>query len=200
MKPAYLFHNRGKGQFEESACSSGAAFAAGGRFMAGMGIAAGDIDGTGRPSLLVSNYQNDPTVVFLNRGRLTFQETSHQSGIGPATVNSLSFGIDFLDADLDGTLDVAVANGHVVRNAPILYKAPYEQPAQFFLGDGPGHFREVSDQAGEFFREKRVGRGLAVADYNNDGRADFAVSHNAGPVKLLRNATPPATTGSGWNW
>ena len=189
MRPAFVFHNQGGGKFKDLGETSGAALMANGRFMAGMGVAVGDVDGSGRPSILVANYQDEPTEVFLNQGRMIFREWSHPSGLGPATMKTLGFGIALFDADLDGKLDVAIANGHVVRNAPAIFKAPFEQSGQLFLGEGTGRFAEVSDTAGPYFREKRVGRGLAVADYDNDGRPDLAVSHNGGPVKLLRNAT-----------
>jgi len=192
MKPAYLLQNQGGGKFVDRGLLSGAALMPNGRFMAGMGVAVGDIDGSGRPSVLVSNYQDEPTMVFLNKGRMVFQEWSHPSGLGPATTKTLGFGIDLFDADLDGNLDAALANGHVVRNAPAIFHAPYEQPAQMFVGDGRGRFREVSDAAGAYFREKWVGRGLAVADYDNDGRPDLVFGNNGGPVKLLRNQTETA--------
>ena len=189
MRPAFLFHNQGNGKLKDLGVFSGAALMPSGRFMAGMGVAVGDIDGSGFPSVLVTNYQDEPTMVFRNRGKMDFREWSHPSGLGPATMKTLGFGIELFDADLDGALDTAIANGHVVRNSMLLFKASYEQPAQIFVGDGQGRFSEVSDTAGAYFREKRVGRGLAAGDFDNDGRPDLAFSHNAGPVKLLRNAT-----------
>jgi hypothetical protein len=77
----------------------------------------------------------------------------------------------------------------VEPNAEKIFKVPYKQSGQLFLGDGQAHFAEVSDLAGPYFRERYVGRGLAVGDYDNDGRPDLVYSHNGGPVKLLRNAT-----------
>jgi hypothetical protein len=195
MRTAFVFHNQGGGKFAEKGFMSGAGLMPGGRFMAGMGVALGDVDGSGRPSVLVSNYQDEPTMVFLNQGGMVFNEWSHPSGLGPVTMKTLGFGIDLFDADLDGNLDVAIANGHVLKNAPDHAHAPYEQKAQIFLGDGKARFREVSDTAGTYFREKGLGRGLAVGDYNNDGRPDLAFSHNSGPLKLLRNAT---TTTNHW--
>lgn len=192
---AHVLKNVGGGKFAEIGLVSGAGADMNGRFMAGMGIAVGDYDGSGHPSLVVSNYQDEPTMVFRNRGKMLFQEWSHASGIGPATVRRLGFGIDQLDADLDGNLDVAAANGHVYRNAQAFYGYPQGQEAQLFVGDGQCRFRDVSDKAGRYFREKLVGRGLAVCDFNNDGLPDLAFSHNSGPVKLLRNAT--ATTNKG---
>jgi hypothetical protein len=189
MRPAYVFHNQGNATFKDVGPMSGASLMPNGRFMAGMGVAVGDIDGSGRPSVLVANFQDEPTMVFLNRGKMLFREWNVQSGLGPATLKTLGFGIELFDADLDGTLDVAIANGHVVRNAPAIFKSPFEQPAQMFLGDGKGHFTEASETSGPYFREKRVGRGLAVGDFDNDGRPDIVIANNGGPVKLLRNAT-----------
>jgi hypothetical protein len=192
LGPAYLLQNVGGGKFVERGMTSGAGVDPNGRFMAGMGIAVGDIDNTARPSLLVTNYQDEPNMVFLNKGGMQFTEWSHPSGFGPATTKRLAFGIDLLDADLDGNLDVAVANGHVYRNSQERYGYPPEQEAQFFVGVGQGRFKEVSDKAGAYFREKLIGRGVAVCDFDNDGRPDMAFSHNAGPMRLLRNETETA--------
>jgi hypothetical protein len=189
MKPAYLFHNQGGGRFEEKALFKGCGLMSNGRFMAGMGVAVGDVDGSGRPSLFVANYQNEPNILFLNKGNLLFVDWSYPSGLGPPSLSRLAFGAVFFDADLDGALDVAVANGHVVRNSQEVYGAPFAQQAQLFQGDGGGKFKDVSNVAGPYFQEKRVGRGLAWADFNNDGLPDLAYSHLGGPVALLKNGT-----------
>jgi hypothetical protein len=189
LKPAYLFHNQGGGRFEEKALFSGCGLGPGGRPVSGMGVEAGDLDGSGRPSLFVTNFQNEPNVVYRNRGQLIFDDWTVQSGLGPPSLSRLGFGCVFLDADLDGRLDVAVANGHVNRTSQELYGAPFAQEAQFFLGTASGRFRDVSNQAGAYFRTRVVGRGLAWADYDNDGLPDLAFSHNGGPVRLLRNRT-----------
>jgi hypothetical protein len=160
-----------------------------------MGVEAGDLDGSGRPSLFVTNFQNEPNVVYRNRGRLIFDDWTIQSGLGPPSISRLGFGCVFFDADLDGRLDVAVANGHINRDAQELYGAPFAQEAQFFLGATPGRFRDVSSQVGGYFRTKVVGRGLAWADYDNDGLPDLVFSHNGGPPSLLRNRT---TTTNAW--
>jgi hypothetical protein len=190
MKPAFLFHNQGGGKFVEKAQLAGCAFGPDGSLVAGMGVAAGDVDGSGRPSLFVTNFDRKPNVLYLNRGKLWFQDASMPSGLGGPSIPRLKFGTDFLDADLDGRLDVAVANGHIHRAAQKVLGIPYAQQAQLFVGDGKGKFRDVSDLAGYYFRESRVGRGLAVADFNNDGRPDLAFSHVGGPIALLENRTP----------
>jgi hypothetical protein len=189
MRPAYLFHNQGNGRFVEKALLSGCALGPQASMMAGMGVEAGDVDGSGRPSLFVTDFHRHGSDLFRNRGRLDFQEWSTPSGLGVPTKQRLGFGTVFFDALLDGRPAIAIANGHVYHNAQELYNEPFAQEAQLFLGDGCGRFRDVSVRAGRYFRQRRVGRGLAYADYNNDGRPDLAFSHNGGPIALLRNST-----------
>lgn len=195
LKPAYLFHNLGGGRFEEKALLSGCGLGPGGRPMAGMGVEAGDLDGSGQPSLFVTNFQNEPNVLLHNRGGLYFDDWSIRSGLGLPSIARLGFGCVFFDADLDGTLDVAIANGHINRNSQELYGAPFAQEAQFFQGLGASRFRDLSREAGAYFRIPVVGRGLAWADFDNDGRPDLAFSHNGGPAALLHNST---RTANGW--
>jgi hypothetical protein len=195
MRPGFLFHNLGGGKFEERAMLSGCALGPDGNLVAGMCVAVGDADGSGRPSLFVTNFQKKPNVLYLNRGGLRFHDSSMPSGLGGPSIPRLGFGAEFLDADLDGRLDVAVANGHIHRSARKVLGEPFGQEAQLFLGDGKGKFRDVSALAGPYFRQERVGRGLAVADFDNDGKPDVAVSHNGGPVALLHNRTE---TANGW--
>jgi hypothetical protein len=189
MKPAYLFHNQGGGRFVEKSVFAGCGLDQQGRFMAGMGVAVGDYDRSGRPSLFVTNYQAEPNILFRNKGSLFFQDGSYPSGLGPATRDRLGFGTVALDADLDGCLDLAIANGHIDRDSQEVFNAPYAQKPQLFLSDGEGRFRDVSAQAGPYFRQDWVGRGMAWADYTNEGLPHLAVSHVGGPLALLRNRT-----------
>jgi enediyne biosynthesis protein E4 len=195
MKPAYLFHNQGGGKFVEKAVLSGCGLDMSGTEVAGMGIDAGDLDGSGRPSLFVTNYQARPNMLYLNRGGMRFQESSFASGLGTPSLPRLKFGTVFFDADLDGYLDIAVANGHVQRYGEQVNGIPTAQEAQLFLGDGRGHFRDVSAQSGRYFNERFIGRGLAYADYDNDGRPDLAFSHVGERIALLHNETETAN-----NW
>ncbi|MBL8864377.1 MAG: CRTAC1 family protein, partial [Planctomycetia bacterium] len=99
----------------------------------------------------------------------------------------LGFGAVFLDYDRDGVQDLAVANGHVHRDAADLHGVPYAQAAQLFQGEGDGRFRVADLDAGTDFLRQRVGRGLARGDYDNDGRPDLALSGVGEPLALLRN-------------
>lgn len=189
MRPSYLFHNQGSGKFVEKAVYQGCAYGYNGGQIAGMGVAVGDFDDSGRPSLFVTNFQNEPNVLFLNRGKLRFDEASYSAGLALPSLPRLGFGTALLDADLDARPDIAVVNGHVYRNVKQLTGAPYEQEAQLFLNEGKGKYRDISAKAGSYFHRKLVGRGLARADYDNDGLPDLAIGNNGGPMILLRNAT-----------
>ncbi|HEV3118321.1 MAG TPA: CRTAC1 family protein [Gemmataceae bacterium] len=189
LKPQYLLHNQGGGRFAEKGLMSGCGLAGTGNFIAGMGVQAGDLDGSGWPSLITTNFQHNPTIFFRNRGNLQFQDRSFPSGIGGPSLDRLGFGAVLLDADLDGNLDIAVANGHVDSEAQKKFGFPMAQEAKFFKGDGKGYFQDISAQVGSYFTELRVGRGLAYADFDNDGRPDLVFSHNAGRMALLRNDT-----------
>lgn len=189
LHQAYLFRNIGGGTFEEIALPSGCGLTCHGESMAGMCAEAADVDGTGRPSLFVTNFQNSPNSLFLNRGNMRFADVSIPSGLGPPSLRTLGFGAAFLDADLDGNPDIATANGHVQRAARELYGVPYAQEMQLFLGDGRGKFREATATSGIDFRRPRVGRGLARGDFDNDGRPDLAVTGIGESTALFRNVT-----------
>jgi|688.fasta_scaffold31781_4 hypothetical protein len=195
MKPAFLFHNQGGGRFVEKALASGCALGLDGSLVAGMGIAVGDVDDSGFPSIFVTNFEKKPNILFLNRGNLNFRESSMRSGLGGPSIPFLKFGTEFLDADLDGNLDVVVANGHIHRAAKQFADNGYPQNAQIFRGLGSAKFVDVSARSGEYFSTPKVGRGIAVADYNRDGLPDLAFSNVGDGVKLLRNATRTANAG-----
>src|SRR6202043_1968425 len=110
------------------------------------------------------------------------------TGVGLASKNSLGFGCVFLDANLDGWLDLAVANGHIdetVRN--IRGNVGYAQPPLLFLNNGKGSFRDVATEMGGGFDQPKVGRGLAYADFDRDGDLDLLLTTNNGSAYLYRN-------------
>src|SRR5207253_8316212 len=105
----------GHGKFKEKAAISGCGFGPDGVTISGMGVAVGDLDETGRPSLFVTNFQDSPNILFLNKGGLIFRDRTYPSGLGAPSLSRLGFGTVAIDADLDGLLDLVVANGHVSR-------------------------------------------------------------------------------------
>ncbi len=196
---AYLFHNQtprgGPITLVERATLSGCGLGPNGNRMSGMCAEAGDVDGSGRPALFVTDFQFKPNLLFRNLGGLRFQESGPAAGLAALSRNRLGFGACFLDADLDGNLDVAVANGHVYRSAQLIQHVPYAQEAHLFLGDGRGKFRDASPTAGADFLAPRVGRAMVRCDFDNDGRPDLCMSAVGGQVALLRNVTE---TANGW--
>src|SRR6202165_1889655 len=117
-----------------------------------------------------------------------FDDVSIPSGIGAASRNTLGFGCMFLDVDLDGALDLVVANGHIDETVGnIRGNTGYAQPPQLFLNRGGGKFRDVGDGAGGGFETPKVGRGLACGDFDRDGDLDILMTTNNGPAYLYRN-------------
>jgi len=117
-----------------------------------------------------------------------YDDIAMQTGLGAASRNTLGFGCVFFDANLDGLLDIAVANGHIdetVRN--IRGNVGYAQPAQLFQNLGAGKFRDVAAEVGGGFDQPKVGRGLAVGDFDRDGVLDILLTTNNGPAYLYRN-------------
>jgi hypothetical protein len=189
--PNFFFRNLGGGRFEEVALRNGCAVNLAGRPQAYMGVDADDLDGDGRPDLFSTAFTREPFTLFKNLGNGRFLDRTQGSGLGPPTFHRLGFGTCFLDVDRDGSLDIIIVNGHVSANVDEEGDPnnTFRQPDQLFLNDGTGKFREVSAVAGAYFSEQHVGRGVAVADFDNDGRPDLAISNSGGPAVLLHNRT-----------
>ena len=179
-----LFHNLGDGTFEEVGLFSGAAVNRDGKPEAGMGLALGDVDRDGDPDIGVTNFDVETNTLYLNEGDLQFRDISAESGFGTPSLNLVGFGLVFIDLDMDGDLDAYVTNGHI-REQTGRSNVLFAQPDLILLGDGRGRFRPVTCAAiGEWLE---IGRGLAAADFDNDGDPDLAVQANNGPFELLRN-------------
>jgi hypothetical protein len=117
-----------------------------------------------------------------------YEDVAIAAGVGNASRSRLGFGCVFADVDLDGAVDLVVANGHIddtVRN--VRGNAGHAQPPQLFLNRGAGTFRDVSSNVGTAFAQPRVGRGLAYGDFDRDGDVDILMTTNNGPAVLLRN-------------
>jgi hypothetical protein len=187
--PNFLFRNLGNGRFESLGPMSGAAVNLAGTPQAYMGVDADDLNGDGRPDIFATAFARETNTLFRNEGKCQFLDVTHSTGLGPPSWHPLGFGTCFLDVDRDGSLDIVVANGHVDPNVdedgdP---NNTFRQRAQLFLNDGRGRFREITRVAGAYFQEKHVGRGVAAADYDNDGHMDLAFSNSGEDIVLLHN-------------
>ena len=196
-----LWLNNGNGTFREAALLSGAAYSADGIPRAGMGVTAGDFDGSGNESIFVTNLTREGATLYRNTRKngardtigntrnSDFTDATAQFGLYQPTFPFTGFGVAWFDYDNDGRPDLFIANGAVtsmesLRGEPY----PFHQRNLLLHNDG-SRFRDVSAEAGAPFALSEVGRGAAFGDIDNDGRVDIAVSNNNGPLRLLLNET-----------
>jgi tetratricopeptide (TPR) repeat protein len=180
----YLWHNKGGMRFEEAGVVSGVACNADGAFQAGMGTACGDLDGDGLPDLFVTNFYGESTTFFRNLGSGAFADQTTAVGLAGPSRFLLGFGIVLMDANNDGRLDVATANGHVNDDRP---DYPYQMPTTLFLGGKDSRLTDVTTAAGEPWSIPRVSRGMAAGDLDNDGRTDVVLLPQTTPLGYFHN-------------
>ena len=187
--PNFLFHNMGHGKFEEVAMLTGVALDDNGRPVASMGADFRDFDNDGRPDLIFTAMINDTFPLFRNTGKTpVFEDATARSGIAVATRSLTGWGIGLYDFANDGFKDVFAANAHFPALEESLGTAP-ELPNSVFRNEGDGRFEDVSKSAGADFQVRGQYRGVAFADFDNDGRVDAVVSNVNGPARLFRNMT-----------
>jgi hypothetical protein len=184
--PGDLYRNEG-GRFRNIGVASGTAYNAEGLVQGGMGVDFADLNEDGRPDLLVTTFTHEPKSLYQNEGGRSFTEVSALRGIGPEALPRVGFGTKFADFNNDSYLDLIMVNGHVVDTAGRIYAdAPYAQPSLLYLG-GPERFTEATARGGPDLLRAIVGRGLAVGDWDNDGRMDGVAMDLEGAPLLLHN-------------
>jgi hypothetical protein len=187
-QPNKLYRNLGDGKFKDVAVEAGLAFSADGKARAGMGVDVGDFENSGKPGIAITNFDNEMIGLYRATRSGLFDDIATASGVGLASRSTLGFGCAFLDADLDGMLDLAVVNGHIdetVRN--IRGNIGYAQSPQLFWNQGGARFRDVAGEVGGGFDQPKIGRGLACGDFDRDGDLDLLLTTNNGPAFLYRN-------------
>jgi hypothetical protein len=191
-QPNKLYRNLHAGApypiFKDVAVEAGVAFSAEGKARAGMGVDAADFDNSGNAGIAITNFDNEMIGLYQSLGNGTYDDVATKSGVGLPSVTTLGFGCAFADFNLDGWLDLAVANGHIdetVRN--IRGNVGYAQAPQLFLNNGKNVFHDVATAIGPGFLQPKVGRGLAIGDFDRDGDCDLLITTNNGPAYLYRN-------------
>jgi enediyne biosynthesis protein E4 len=187
--PNLLLINQHDGTFKDVALDAEVALSVDGMARAGMGVDAGDVDGDGRPDFIITDFNDEQHALFLNTGEFPYREWTRESGLGALTRTFVGWGAHFIDYDNDGNLDLILVNGHI--NSVIEKTRTdvfYREPPLLLANSGKGVFRNVGDLAGTVFRNRYLGRGLAVGDYDNDGGVDAVfTSLNDAPLLLHNN-------------
>jgi hypothetical protein len=190
----FLYRNNGDGTFLDVAYGAGVGFDGNGKPQAGMGTDCADVDANGFPDIFVTNFSEELNTLYSNLGQGLFEDATVKAGLGSGFI-PLGFGTKMFDVDNDGDLDIHVTNGHVIDNVKLYQpNLSYAQKDLLYENVG-GRFRDVSAQAGPALQAERVGRGLAVADFDNDGNLDVAISSVGRPAVLLKNQ---GTGGGNW--
>lgn len=186
--PNFLYRNTGDGRFESVGLLAGVAVNGEARAQAGMGADAGDADGDGRLDLVLTAFAHDRNTLYRNLGDGLFEDAAVTAGLAAPTFTRMGWGVAFVDVDLDGRQDLFVANGHIfadVGEYPQLGET-FAQANQVLLNTGT-QFRDVSETAGGGLRIRKVSRGLAVGDLDNDGDPDVIISNMDDEPTVLEN-------------
>jgi hypothetical protein len=194
--PNFLFINNRDGTFRDVSFSSGVAASEDGKYEAGMGTDAADVDGDGWFDIYVTHLDFELNRLYRNNHDETFDDVTYSSGIGNKAIFLSGVSMKFVDYDNDGWPDILQANGAMLDNINMYHsEVTYEEEKLMFRNLGKGKFDKISDQLGPDFMRKTVGRGLAVGDYDNDGDLDAAVVNRGDYIQLLRN-----DGGNAHNW
>jgi len=197
--PNHLWLNRGDGSFRDEAIARGCAYNLHGQAEAGMGVVAADLMGHGDADLFVTHLGLESNTLYRDLGRgAAFVDDTGVSGLGASSLRWTGFGTAAFDVELDGDLDLAVANGRVNRGDPLPGATGGElwsmfmEPNLFYLNDGAGHFETADALAPALCSALEITRAMSIGDVDGDGDVDLLLSNVEGPARLLLNVAPRA--------
>ncbi|HTS12238.1 MAG TPA: CRTAC1 family protein [Candidatus Limnocylindrales bacterium] len=197
----FLYYNNGDGTFRDASYKSGAGFSEEGRPEAGMSADAADVRNNGLMDLYVSHLDFELNRLYRNDGDGTFSDQTVASGLGQTNFFDSAFGARFFDWDNDGWRDLLVTNGHILDNIKLYHpEVSYQEERRLYRNAGQGRFVDATRTQPADFRAPRVGRGLAVGDFDNDGWQDFVVNNNGEEAQLFRNEGAKSVAARGNHW
>ena len=193
----FLYVSNGDGTFTDKAVQAGVGYDEFGRARAGMGIDVADLAGTGELSIVIGNFSHEPLSLYTLVSDGLFQDMAGLANLTRASTRQLTFGLAFVDLDLDADVDLITGNGHIEPDIGTVQQGiSFAQSPQIFLNDGNRRFTEATSLVGGSFDEPIVARGVAYADIDRDGDWDLLISTNGDRPKLFRNDLPHEAT----NW
>jgi hypothetical protein len=185
--PSILYRNNKDGTFTDVAVDAAVAFDEDGREQAGMGAAIADYNGDGLPDIFKTNFSDDTSSLYQNNGDGTFSSKVFDAALGLNT-QYLGWGVMFFDMDNDGWPDILIANGHVYPEVDTAHLgATYKEPRLVYWNQGNGKFKDISHAAGPGCTEPQSSRGLAIADFWNEGRLSAVINNSGAKPMLLVN-------------
>ena len=194
--PNFVFQNNGNGTFTDVSLLSGMAASEDGRYEAGMGIDVADVDGDGLLDVYITHLDFELNRLYHNNGDGTFTDATFSSGIGNKAMLLSGVAAKFIDYDNDGWPDILQANGAMVDNVQLYHSlVTYKEPLLMWHNLGQGRFEKASDALGPDFNRSVAGRGLATADFFNDGNVGFVVNCRGDAPELMKNE---GGTGNHW--
>jgi enediyne biosynthesis protein E4 len=189
--PNYLYRNKRDGTFEDVGLLSGASLSGDGQEEGSMGVDFGDIDHDGKLDIIVTEFTEQPDLLFWNQGAQGFTDISWSSHIAQPSYPLVGWGTKFFDMDNDGWLDIFVANGHVYPQMDLVKGGvPYRQPVLLFRNHRDRTFEDVTALSGLDRLPLESRRGAAFGDVDNDGKVDILILNVGQPPTLLVNRTP----------
>jgi hypothetical protein len=185
--PNLLYRNRGDGTFEEVGARVGCAYSRDGLEQSSMGADFGDYNHDGWLDIFVTAFSDDYNTLYRNLGRGNFRDVTEEARLYQVSWNMVSWGTKFIDFDLDGWVDLFIANGHVYPEADQWHMdTGFKQHPQVLRNERDGTFKDVTAELGPDLLRKDLGRGVAVGDLDNDGDLDVVINNLDGQPWLLR--------------
>jgi hypothetical protein len=186
--PNLLLINQKDGTFRDVASDAEVAYDSAGVAKAGMGVDAGDVNGDGRPDFVITNFNDQYHSLLMGTDSLAYRDQTMESGLARYSKKFVGWGVHYIDFDNDGNLDLFIVNGHINEAIEATrVDVKYKEPPLLLRNSGKGVYEDIRERAGEVFQKGYSGRGLAIGDWNNDGRMDAVFTCLNAPPELLRN-------------